>query len=160
MCIRDRPIAGNGVALNFDFVQKPDVKTTDEKNIPTAIIELTGPGGSLGTWVASDWSGEASLVEAVQNSYAQQISPVMAHTIAGQLVATQSVAVNGKNYSFVLRPTRIYHPFSITLLKATHTDYAGTDIPKDFRSRVQLRNPQTGEDREVEISMNLSLIHI
>ena len=147
-------IAGNGVALNFDFVQKPDVKTTDEKNIPTAIIELTGPGGSLGTWVASDWSGEASLVEAVQNSYAQQISPVMAHTIAGQLVAPQSVAVNGQNYSFVLRPTRIYHPFSITLLKATHTDYAGTDIPKDFRSRVQVKNPKTGENREVEISMN------
>ena len=40
------------------------------------------------------------------------------------------------------------------MLKATHTVYEGTDIPKDFRSRVQLRNPQTGEDREVEISMN------
>ncbi len=50
--------------------------------------------------------------------------------------------------------TRIYLPFSLTLLKATHTVYAGTDIPKDFRSRVQLQNPQTGENREVEISMN------
>jgi cytochrome c biogenesis protein ResB len=49
---------------------------------------------------------------------------------------------------------RIHHPFSLTLLKATHTVYAGTDIPKDFRSRVQLKNPQTGENREVEISMN------
>ena len=45
-------------------------------------------------------------------------------------------------------------PFSLTLLKATHTVYPGTDIPKDFRSRVLLDNPETGEKREVEISMN------
>jgi cytochrome c biogenesis protein ResB len=55
---------------------------------------------------------------------------------------------------FALRPERIYFPFSMELLKATHTVYEGTDIPKDFRSRVQLQNPQTGENREVEISMN------
>jgi len=53
-----------------------------------------------------------------------------------------------------MRPARIYHPFSLKLLKATHTVYQGTDIPKDFRSRVQLDNSQTGEKREVEISMN------
>src|SRR3984885_5866149 len=77
------PVASNGVALNFDFIQKPDVKTTDEKNIPTAIIELTGQNNSLGEWVVSDWSGEAALVEAVQNGYAQQVGTNMAHDIAG-----------------------------------------------------------------------------
>jgi hypothetical protein len=148
------PIASNGVALDFDFILKPDVKTTDEKNIPTATVELKSPGGPLGNWVVSDWTGDASLVEAVQNSYAQQISPDMAHTIAGELVAPQSVEMNGQKFTFVMRPTRIRHPFSLTLLKATHTVYPGTDIPKDFRSRVQLKNPQTGENREVEISMN------
>ena len=66
----------------------------------------------------------------------------------------QSVVAGGKKFTFALRPERIYLPFSLTLLKATHTVYAGTDIPKDFRSRVQLQNPQTGENREVEISMN------
>ena len=53
-----------------------------------------------------------------------------------------------------MRPTRIYHSFSLTLLKATHTVYPGTDIPKDFRSRVRLENTRSGERREVEISMN------
>jgi cytochrome c biogenesis protein ResB len=62
--------------------------------------------------------------------------------------------VNGKQYAFALRPQRIYFPFSLTLLKATHAVYEGTDIPKDFRSRVQLKNPQSGENRQVEISMN------
>lgn len=148
------PIASNGVALDFDFMQKPDVKTTDEKNIPTAIIELIGPNGSLGDWVVSDWTGDASLVEAVQNSYADQVGASMAHSIAGKLVVPQSVEIAGKKFTFVMRPTRIRHPFSLTLLKATHTVYPGTDIPKDFRSRVQLNNPQTGENREIEISMN------
>jgi len=148
------PIASNGVALNFDFRQLPDVKTTDEKNIPTAIIGLTGQNGSLGDWVVSDWTGDASLVEAVQNSYDQPLGADMAHNIASQLVAPQSVEIDGKKFIFVMRPTRIYNPFSLTLLKATHTVYPGTDIPKDFRSRVELENSKTGEKREVEISMN------
>jgi hypothetical protein len=148
------PIASNGVALNFDFRQAVDVKTTDEKNIPTAVIELSGPNGSLGDWAVSDWSGDASLIEAMQINYAQQAGAQMAHTIASDLAAPQSVELNGQNFTFVMRPMRIYHPFSLMLLKATHTVYPGTDIPKDFRSRVQLKNPQTGENREVEISMN------
>jgi hypothetical protein len=148
------PLVSNGVALDFDFMRKPDVKTTDEKNIPTAIIELTGQNNSLGDWVVSDWSGEASLVETVQNSYAQQVGADMARNIASKLAAPQSVEINGRKFTFVLRPTRIYHPFSLMLLKATHAVYPGTDIPKDFRSRVQLKNPQTGENRAVEISMN------
>ncbi|HEY5041017.1 MAG TPA: cytochrome c biogenesis protein ResB, partial [Verrucomicrobiae bacterium] len=155
------PVAGNGVALNFDFRPLPDVKTTDEKNVPTAIIDLTGPNGPLGDWVASDWSGEESMAGAVQQSYAQQIGPQMAQQIAGELVAPQSVEINGRKFTFVMRPTQIPHPFSLTLLKATHTVYQGTvssavpeGIPKDFRSLVRLQNPKTGENREVEISMN------
>jgi cytochrome c biogenesis protein ResB len=92
-------------------------------------------------------------VEAVRNGY-QQMGPAMAQKIAGQLTEPQTIAAGGKQYSFTMRPTRIYHPFSFTLLKATHTVYPGTDIPKDFRSRVLLQNKDTGEKREVEISMN------
>ena len=78
----------------------------------------------------------------------------MAQKIAGQLVVPQTVTVAGKTFTFTMRPARVYHPFSLTLLKATHTVYPGTDIPKDFRSRVRIDNPQSGEQREVEISMN------
>jgi hypothetical protein len=42
----------------------------------------------------------------------------------------------------------------MTLLKATHENYTGTNEPRNFASRVQLRNRQTGEDREVLIYMN------
>ena len=148
------PIASNGVALSFDFTPKPDVKTMDEKNVPTALIELLGAGGSLGTWAVSDYSGDAGIAQQIQESYANQIGAEMAHKIAGQLVAPQSIEINDHKFTFLMRPMQVRHPFSLTLLKATHTVYPGTDIPKDFRSRVRIDNARTGERREVEISMN------
>ena len=147
------PLTTNGIAVNFDFVKKDNVKTMDERNIPTAMLEFLTPSGSLGAWVASDWAGDATLVAAVRNGYAQ-MGAGMAQKIAAQLVAPQTIEAGGKKFAFTMRPARVIHPFSLTLLKATHTAYPGTDIPKDFRSRVRIDNAQSGEKREVEISMN------
>ena len=147
------PLATNGLALSFDFKPAEDVKAMDQRNISTVVMELVGKGGSLGTWVASVWAGEPAQVEGVRNYY-MQMGADMAQKIAGQLVVPQTVTVAGKTFTFTMRPARVYHPFSLTLLKATHTVYPGTDIPKDFRSRVRIDNPQSGEQREVEISMN------
>ena len=148
------PLATNGLALSFSFQQLPDVKSMDERNIPTAIIELATSNFSLGDWVVSDWAGDDALVEAVRNDYAGQMGGAMAQKIAAELAQPQAVEISGKKFTFVMRPMRFYQPFSLTLLKATHTTYAGTDIPKDFRSRVRIENAQSGEKREVEISMN------
>ena len=147
------PLSTNGVARNFDFKKADDVRTMDQRNIPTVVLEFSTPAGPLGVWVASDWVGDAALVEAVRNSYAQ-MGMDMAQKIAAQLVASQAIEVGGKKFTFIMRPARVIHPFSLTLLKASHTVYPGTDIPKDFRSRVRLDNSLTGEKREVEISMN------
>lgn len=154
------PLASNGIALNFDFVRKDNVKTMDERNIPTAVLEFLTPADSLGTWVASDWAGDPALVAAVRNSFVQ-MGADMARKIASELVAPQSFEWNDKKFIFTMRPARTMHPFSLTLLKATHTVYPGTispsepeGIPKDFRSRVRIDNRLTGEQREVEISMN------
>jgi hypothetical protein len=147
------PLAPDGIALNFDFSKAEDVKTMDERNVPTALLEFRTPAGSLGAWVVSDWAGDPALVAAVRSGY-MQMGATMAQKIAGQLVAPQSIVVDGQKYTFTMRPARVIHPFTLTLLKATHTVYPGTDIPKDFRSRVQIDNKQTGEQREVEISMN------
>ncbi len=147
------PLTPNGIAVNFDFSRTDDVKTMDQRNVPTVVLEFLTPSGSLGTWVASDWAGDPTLVEAVRSGYAQ-MGAAMAQKIAGQLVAPQTIEADGKRFTFTMRPARVIHPFSLTLLKATHTVYPGTDIPKDFRSRVRIDNKQTGEQREVEISMN------
>jgi hypothetical protein len=148
------PLAPNGIATDFDFSPAAETKTMDEKNVPTALIEIVGANGSLGDWVVSDWTSDDEMVAALRESYTEQVGAEMAKKITADLIQPQSIQAGGKTFTFALRPERIYFPFSLQLLKATHTVYTGTDIPKDFRSRVQLRNPRTGENREVEISMN------
>ncbi len=154
MMQNDPPLTTNGVATSFDFHPVAETKNPDEKNIPTALIEIVTANGSLGNWVISGWATDDEMVETLRQSYGQQLGAQMSRKIIDQLMRPQFIETSGKQFIFTLRPERIYHPFSLTLLKATHTVYEGTDIPKDFRSRVRLQNPQTGENREVEISMN------
>ncbi|MFO1513856.1 MAG: cytochrome c biogenesis protein ResB [Verrucomicrobiota bacterium] len=56
-----------------------------------------------------------------------------------------------------MRPERYYKPFSIHLLEFRHDKYPGTDIPKNFSSRVRLSHPEKKENREVLIYMNSPL---
>ena len=151
------PVTTNGIATRFDFSPLPETKKMDDKNVPTALVEIFGPAGSLGSWVVSGWMTDAGVIESVQATYAQEMGPQMAAKIVDQLTAPQTIAADGKKFTFALRPERIYTPFSLTLLKATHSNYPGSDIPKDFRSRVRLENPATAESREVEIFMNSPL---
>jgi len=148
------PLATHGLALNFDFHPVAEAKTMDDKNVPTAEIEIVGDNGSLGDWVVSDWAADDTMITALRQGYEQQLGADIAQKIVSDLTQPQFVFAGGKKFTFELRPQRIYFPFSMELLKATHTVYEGTDIPKDFRSHVQLRNPQTGENREVDIYMN------
>jgi len=97
----------------------------DERNLPTAFVELIGPEGSLGTWL---------------------VSP--------QLPMPQRFDYGGRTWKIALRFQRSYKPFSLTLLKFTHDIYAGTDIPKNFSSRIRLTTPDGQTDREVLIYMN------
>ena len=151
------PMTTNGVGANFDFVYQPDTKRMDVRNVPTAMVEIVGPNGSLGDWVVSDWINDPQMIGVLWKTYADQVGPEMAESIVRRIGQPQSVQVNGKTFEFLLRPQRVYLPFSLTLVKATHSVYPGTDIPKDFRSRVRLQNPQTHEDRETEIFMNSPL---
>jgi hypothetical protein len=119
------PVASQGVGPEILVQAAPPAVKMDERNLPAAVIELATPEGSLGTW----------LVALVLND-------------------PQLVTVKGKTYTLQLRPTRYYKPYTITLLKFTHDKYPGTDIPKNFSSRVRVERPDTGEDREVLIYMN------
>jgi hypothetical protein len=152
------PLTTNGIAQHFDFRAAADAKTMDEKNIPTALVEIIGTGGSLGDWVVSGWAGDEAVASGVRNSYARRMGRQTADAIWRRLTERQVIEAGGKEFTFAMRPVRVYKPFSLTLLKATHTTYPGRpDLPKDFRSRVRLENPQTSENREVEIYMNTPL---
>jgi hypothetical protein len=96
----------------------------DERNVPTAFVELVGTDGSLGIW-----------------------------TVSPLLGMPQRFQVGGRSFKMVMRPTRHYEPYSVTLEKFSHDIYPGTDIPKNFSSRVLLNVPENPA-REVLIYMN------
>lgn len=116
--------AVNGAGPRMVLVPLPPVRAMDAENSPYAKVELFEGEKSLGTWLVSTW-----------------LSP-------------QEVSAGGKTFRFALRNERYFQPFSLTLLKTTHEVYQGTQIPKNFQSRVRIENGATGERREVDISMN------
>jgi hypothetical protein len=101
--------------------------TEDGHNWPAAYVELVGPDGTLGTW----------LVSAIP-------IPTM----------TQRFEFVGRRWRMVMRPERHYQPFSLTLEKFSHDIYPGTDIPKNFSSKVRINLPDGGPSREALIYMN------
>jgi hypothetical protein len=108
------------VATPLDVTYKED-----ERNLPTAFVDLVGPDGPIGTW----------LVSAVP-------------------LAPQAFGYAGRTWKLVMRRERAYEPFSLTLEKFSHDVYPGTDIPKNFSSRILLHPPEGGPGREVLIYMN------
>ena len=118
-------LATQGVGPKIDVQAVPSTYKQDERNWPAAYVELVGPGGSLGTWL-----------------------------VATQLSAPQRFTFGGRSWRISLRPERSYQPYSLTLQKVTHDLYVGTDIPKNFSSRVRLTTPDGHDDREVLIYMN------
>jgi hypothetical protein len=74
--------------------------------------------------------------------------------VSDALGAPQTFSFGGRTWMIALRPARYYKPYSVTLQKFTHERYAGTDIPKDFSSRVTLIDPERAVNRDVLIYMN------
>lgn len=119
------PRATAGIGQHLVAVPQPMTYRQDERNLPAAFVELVAPEGSLGTWMVSL-----------------------------QLAANQEFQHAGRTWRIALRPKRIYQPFTLTLLKFTHDRYAGTNIPKNFSSRLKLTTPDGRDDREVLVFMN------
>ena len=120
--------ATNGSGKRALIVPLAETKEMDKRNLPAATIELAQGGKSLGTWLVSPWLNDEEL------------------------------SVAGQTWRTALRWQRTYLPYSVKLLKTTHEVYRGTEIPKNFQSRVSIDNPRTGErGREVDIYMNSPL---
>ena len=120
-----RPAADQGIGPKVMVLPIPVVTAMDSRNIPSAVIEVAAGGAVKGSWLVSS-----------------------------QTSAKQAVEIDGKSWEMALRFKRHYKAYSFTLLDFTHERYPGTDLPKDFRSRVRVVNPSKNEDREVEIFMN------
>ena len=70
---------------------------------------------------------------------------------------SQTVSVNNKDYTIILRRKRTYLPFSIELLDFKKILHPGTDIPKSYSSDINLI--ENGAVRKILIQMNEPLRH-
>ena len=116
--------ASEDVGRNVFVLPKPPTAKMDERNLPAATVEVLAGEKSLGSWL---------------------VSP---------LLRKQTFNHENKEYEIAFRFTRHYVPFNLALVDAAHDKYTGTDIPKNYSSRVRVQNPERKEDREVLIKMN------
>lgn len=118
-------IATTGFGTNIVVTEIPRTVQDDERDLSAAFVEVNGVQGQLGTWL-----------------------------ISNAIPDPQRFTLNGHTYELVMRQRRFYKQFALTLLDFAHDRYAGTDIPKNFSSRVRLLDFERNENREVLISMN------
>jgi cytochrome c biogenesis protein ResB len=103
-------------------------------------------GASTGTWWVSGWLTEGQLVKSLRQEADMQLKKL--------LDTPQTFTNNNRTFQLAMRPARYYEPYSLQLLKFSFDRYPGTEIPKNFSSRVRVQRPGNGEDREVLIYMN------
>lgn len=125
------PMASAGIGADVAVTPQPVTYKPNETNFPAASLEfIDATGKSLGTWLVS-----------------------------AMLAGPQTLSHEGKAWKISLRSERLYKPFSLTLLKFSHDKYPGTEIPRNFSSRVRLSTPDGKTDREALIYMNNPLRH-
>ena len=121
------PASTQGTGARVAVTAKSRATRMDERDSMSAVLEIIPAKGgeSLGTWLVSD-----------------------------SLAAAQNFECDGRKWSIQLRPTRYYKPYSLSLLDFTHETYPGTQIPKNFSSKVNLADAEMDENRQVLIYMN------
>jgi hypothetical protein len=123
-------ISNRGIGPRFAVTPLAVTYKQDQRNWPAAFVELVGPEGSVGVFLVATMS-----------------------------VAPERFSYAGREWSLAFRFERAYKPYSLTLIDFTHDRYPGTEIPKNFSSRVRLATPDGVNDREVLIFMNNPLRH-
>jgi hypothetical protein len=121
------PASTQGAGARISVTSLPRTTAMNQRDLMSAVVEVVPNDGApvLGTWLVSDG-----------------------------LTSGQRFEFGGRPWSIQLRPTRYYHPYSITLQDFTHERYPGTEIPKNFSSKVSLVDPEKSVNREVLIYMN------
>jgi hypothetical protein len=114
-----------GVGPNVVLTPLPLTYKEKEVNMPTVFVELIAASGSLGTYLVS-----------------------------ADLARPQTFTHEGRTWKIVMRQERAYRPFAVSLLEVKHDVYPGTDIPKNYSSRVQIVPEQGAKEQEVLIYMN------
>jgi hypothetical protein len=131
-----RTQANRGLAseMGMAIFPSPVTYAEDQTNTATAEVEILTPQGSLGIWLVSN-------------------------VFDGDQWKPQIFEYDGKPYEIAMRFRRDYKDFALKLHDFTFDRYPGTQMARDYRSRVELMDPLRKEDRTVDIYMNNPLRH-
>lgn len=122
---------GIGERMNIAVLPLPRTFAENTVNTVTAIIELEGvaDAANLGRWLVSN-------------------------VFDADTHAPQHFEYAGERWEVALRFTRYYNPFWIEALEVRHDLYPGTQIPRNYSSRVNILPFDGSEPRQVLIYMN------
>ncbi len=122
----DKTRATQGLGQGFAVRRTPPETAMDRRDLTSAFVDIELDGGaSQGRWLLSN-----------------------------ALKGEQEFTIGDETWKMSIRQRRLYHPFSIKLLDFSHDRYLGTNVPKNFSSKIRIINPSTGENREDLIYMN------
>jgi hypothetical protein len=128
------PVADRGTAVLFDVdaVERPPASGVERngRDVPAAFVSVFDGTARVGTWMTSLYF---SLIAEPR---------------------LEEVHIGDRVYYMALQFKRTYKPYSIQLLDFQHDRYVGTNMPRNFSSRVRLVDPVHNEDREALIYMN------
>ncbi len=120
------PLANRGIGLQLIATPLPFNTKNTAENAVTAIVDVRDKNNtSLGIFLLSS-----------------------------KLGAPQTLTVADKTYTLFIRPKRYYLPFTVTLLDFKHDLYPGTNIPKNFSSKVEVNHPAAKTKSDFLIFMN------
>ena len=139
--------AADGIGRRLLFSPTNIARSMDEVDLPAALVQVVSDKGPIGEWVVSTWYTRYPAFARLQ----ADIGGIMPDV---KVTSPQTFTFNGRTYEIALRPVRYYNPYSVKLLAFNHDLYLGTDVPKNFSSKIHLTDPTTGDDRDILIYMN------
>jgi len=139
--------ASDGIGRRLMFSPRPITRGMDAVDLPTALVQVVSDKGPVGEWTVSTLFTRYPAFANLQENIGSILPDV-------KVAAPQTFTFNGRTYQIALRPVRYYNPYSVKLLAFNHDLYPGTEIPKNFSSKIHLTDPATGDDRDILIYMN------
>jgi hypothetical protein len=139
--------ASEGIGRQLLFSPAPPATGMESEDNPAALIQVVSDKGPVGDWTVSTWLTRYPEFDNLQN----EVGAILGNAPVTQ---PQSFTLGGRTWQIALRPVRYYKPYNVTLKAFHHDLYLGTDVPKNYSSKIHLNNPATGEDRDVLIYMN------
>ena len=129
--------ADSGRGRQFAAVEQPGATGASSNSVDLAAgyFQFSKDGANLGTFLLSQ--DELMMADGTTIHF-----------------DAERIEVAGKPYDVQLRFVRNYKDYSLQLIDVRKDDYLGTTIPRNYSSRVRLRDPQRGVDQELNIWMN------